>query len=110
MSVEVIDIQTLLPFDLPGTIKDSIAKTAAAIFVDEDVEGGASAFMMQQVIDKQGGFDLLDARPRCLTAKDHRSPYGSDGDYFTKPNTEQVIETVFSVLSEREPRRFGHLL
>lgn len=106
ISVELVDVQTLLPFDIHGLIAESIKKTNAVLFLDEDVPGGASAFMMQQVLECQGAYDYLDAKPRTLTAKAHRSPYGSDGDYFTKPSTEDVVECIYAMLEERDPERF----
>ncbi len=105
-SVELIDIQTLLPFDLNGLIGKSIAKTNAVLFFDEDVPGGAAAFMMQQVLEGQNAYQNLDAAPRTLSAKAHRSAYASDGDYWSKPSAEDVIETVYAMLRERDPQRF----
>ena len=107
ISVELIDVQTLLPFDLPGLIVDSLKKTNRIIFMDEDVPGGATAFMMRQVLEVQGGYRYLDSPPRTLTASEHRSPYGSDGDYFSKPNAEDVYQAVFELMYEAEPGRFG---
>ncbi|WP_420147174.1 alpha-ketoacid dehydrogenase subunit alpha/beta [Spirosoma sp.] len=106
VSTEVIDVQTLLPFDVHHTIVESIKKTNRVIFADEDVPGGASAYMMQQVIDEQKAYRYLDSQPRTLSAKAHRPPYGSDGDYFSKPNVDDVIEMVYSLISEAEPDRF----
>jgi len=101
ISVELIDIQTLLPFDLEHRIVESLKKTNCILFLDEDVPGGASAYMMQEVLEKQNGY-----RSKTLTAKEHRPPYGDDGDYFSKPSVEDVVETVFEMVREREPRRF----
>jgi 2-oxoisovalerate dehydrogenase E1 component len=106
ISVELIDVQTLLPFDTNGMILQSIQKTNAVLFLDEDVPGGASSYMLQQVLEGQKAYEYLDAQPRTLSAKPHRSPYGSDGDYFTKPSSEDVFEAVYSMLSERDPTRF----
>jgi len=100
ISVELIDIQTLLPFDLDHDILASLKKTNRILFVDEDVPGGAAAFMFQQVIEVQGGYRWLDTKPRTLTAQAHRPAYGSDGDYFSKPNAEDVISTVMEVMAE----------
>lgn len=100
ISVELIDVQTLMPFDLEHRIVESIKKTNRVIFLDEDVPGGATGFMMQEVLEKQGGYKFLDCQPRTLTAKAHRPPYGSDGDYFSKPNAEDVVELVLEVLKE----------
>ena len=106
ISVELIDVQTLLPFDLTHTIAASIRKTNAVLFLDEDVPGGASAYMLQQVLEVQGAYEDLDAPPRTLTGTAHRSPYGSDGDYWCKPSTEDVIETVYAMMRERRPAIF----
>ncbi len=100
ISCEIVDVQTLLPFDLSHRIVASLKKTNRILFVDEDVPGGASAYMFTEVMEKQGGYRHLDVAPRTLTAQPHRPGYGSDGDYFSKPNTEQVIETVKSMMSE----------
>ncbi len=107
ISVELIDVQTLLPFDLEHRILESLKKTNRIVFLDEDVPGGATAFMMQEVLEKQGGYLYLDSQPVTLTAKPHRPPYGSDGDYFSKPNPEDVYEAVFNLMKEAEPGRFG---
>ena len=106
ISVELIDVQTLLPFDLEGRILESIQKTNRILFMDEDVPGGATAFMMQEVLEKQGGYRFLDSAPATLTAHAHRPPYGSDGDYFSKPSPEDVFEAVYKIMREAEPGRF----
>ncbi|MBI5916028.1 MAG: transketolase [Bacteroidetes bacterium] len=105
ISVELIDVQTLLPFDLEHSIVESLKKTNRIIFMDEDVPGGATAYMMQEVLEMQGGYRCLDSPPVTLTAKAHRPPYGSDGDYFSKPNAEDVFEAVFNLVDEAEPGR-----
>lgn len=97
---EIIDIQTLLPFDINHQIVASLKKTNRIVFVDEDVPGGASAYMYQQVIEKQGGYRWLDVAARTISAKDHRPAYASDGDYFSKPNTEDIIQVVSEMLAE----------
>jgi len=97
--VELIDVQTLLPFDLEHVISHSLRKTNKILFLDEDVPGGASAYMMQEVMDKQNGYFFLDEKPRCLTAKAHRPAYGSDGDYFSKPNVAEIVETVLDIMN-----------
>ena len=107
ISVELIDVQTLLPFDLEQGIVESLKKTNCVLFLDEDVPGGASAYMMQEVLETQNGYRYLDCKPRTLTAKQHRPPYGDDGDYFSKPSVEDVVETVFEMVYEREPKRFS---
>ena len=106
ISVEVIDVQTLLPFDVHHLIAESIRKTNRVLFADEDVPGGASAYMMQQVVEGQDVYRYLDSAPRTLSAKAHRPPYGSDGDYFSKPNVDDVIEMVYALMNEAEPVRF----
>ncbi len=106
ISAEVIDIQTLLPFDIDESIVESLKKTSRILFIDEDVPGGASAFMMQQVIENQGGYQYLDAKPITLTAKAHRPAYGSDGDYFSKPSIEDIVEAAYKIMSESNPNNF----
>ncbi len=106
ISIEVVDVQTLLPFDRFGIILKSIEKTNRVLFVDEDVPGGATAFMMQQVVDEQGGYKFLDSKPQCLSAKAHRPPYGVDGDYFTKPSVEDVVKSVYEIMNEAEPKKY----
>ncbi len=106
IEVEVIDVQTLLPFDRPGLIGRSLQRTNRVLFLDEDVPGGATAYMMRQVIEDQEGFHWLDSPPRTLAAQPHRPAYGSDGDYWSKPNVEQVFETVYEMMHEAEPDRF----
>jgi pyruvate/2-oxoglutarate/acetoin dehydrogenase E1 component/TPP-dependent pyruvate/acetoin dehydrogenase alpha subunit len=103
---EGIDVQTLLPFDVNQRILDSVKKTNRVIFADEDVPGGATAFMMQQVLEVQGAYQFLDATPRTISAKEHRPAYGSDGDYFSKPNAEDVFESVYNLMNESDPLRF----
>ncbi len=100
ISCEVVDVQTLLPFDLHHAIKQSLQKTSRILFVDEDVPGGAAAYMFNKVMEEQGGYRLVDAAPRTLTAQAHRPGYGSDGDYMSKPNTEDVIRVVKEMMAE----------
>jgi len=109
ISTEVIDVQTLIPFDIPGICLESVKKTNRVIFTDEDVPGGGSAYMMQQVIEKQGAYAYLDAEPVTLSGADHRPAYGSDGDYFSKPNTETVFDKVYALMSETDPIAFPDL-
>ena len=109
VSCEVIDVQTLNPFDINQTLVSSVAKTRALICLDEDVPGGASAFMLQQILEVQQGWWHLDAAPRTLAASPNRPAYGPDGDYFTKPNRETIVEAVYSVVRERQPWRFPPL-
>jgi pyruvate/2-oxoglutarate/acetoin dehydrogenase E1 component len=100
ISAEVLDAQTLLPFDLHHRCVESLAKTNRLLVVDEDVPGGASAYLLQQILEEQGGYRHLDAKPRTLTAQAHRPAYGSDGDYFSKPSAEDVVEVVVEMMAE----------
>ncbi len=106
IQIELIDVQTLLPFDIAKEISKSIEKTNKLIVLDEDVPGGASAFMLQQIIENQNAFRFLDSAPVTITARDHRSPYGSSGDYFTKPNAEDIIETAIQMMHEYNPKQY----
>lgn len=106
ISVELIDVRTLLPFDRYGIIKDSIKKTNKVLFLDEDVPGGATAYMMQQVLDEQDGYKYLDSPPRTLTAKAHRPAYGNDGDYYSKPNAEEVFSVIYEMMHEYNPKKY----
>jgi pyruvate/2-oxoglutarate/acetoin dehydrogenase E1 component/TPP-dependent pyruvate/acetoin dehydrogenase alpha subunit len=106
IDTEVIDVQSLLPFDIHGQILESLKKTGRILFVDEDVPGGTTAFMLQEVIEKQGGYYWLDSPPRTLPGKAHRPAYGSDGDYWSKPNSDQVFEKVYQILSESDPKKY----
>lgn len=105
INVELIDVQTLLPFDINHMIAQSLKKTSRLLIVDEDVSSGASAYMLDQII-KQNVFFHLDSTPVCLTAKDHRPPYGSDGDYFSKPSIEDIVETAYGIMNETDPSGF----
>ena len=106
ISVEIVDPQTLHPFDLNHVCADSLKKTNKLIVADEDVPGGASAFILQQILEKQKGYFHLDSAPKTITAKEHRPPYGSDGDYFTKPSVDDLVEAVYEVMNEADPGRF----
>jgi pyruvate/2-oxoglutarate/acetoin dehydrogenase E1 component/TPP-dependent pyruvate/acetoin dehydrogenase alpha subunit len=106
VETEVIDVQTLLPFDIGGRITESVKKTNRILFVDEDVPGGATAYMAQKVIEEQGAFAWLDAAPRTLSSAEHRPVYGSDGDYSSKPNRESIFEAVYDLVREGAPGRF----
>ncbi len=106
IEAEVVDVQSLLPFDVRGQIVESLKKTNRILFVDEDVPGGTSAYMLQQVIEKQGGYFYLDSPARTLSGADHRPAYGSDGDYWSKPNAETIFDTVYEMMHEVDPRRF----
>ena len=109
IQVELIDVQTLLPFDLEHRIADSLRKTNRLLVLDEDVPGGATGYMLQRILVKQNGYQYLDSRPSTLTAHPHRPPYGSDGDYFTKPNVEDIVERVHLIMHEADPARFPKL-
>jgi 2-oxoisovalerate dehydrogenase E1 component len=106
ISCEVIDVQTLLPFDLRHLIVESLKKTGRVVFADEDVPGGGTAFMMQQVLEVQNGYIYLDSKPLTISGKEHRPAYGSDGDYFSKPSAEDVFDGVYSLMSEADPAAF----
>ncbi|HEU4496964.1 MAG TPA: transketolase C-terminal domain-containing protein, partial [Flavobacterium sp.] len=109
IDAEIIDVQSLLPFDISHDIVKSIAKTNRLLVVDEDVPGGASAYILQQVIDVQNGYRYLDSKPETLAAKAHRPAYGTDGDYFSKPSAEDIYEKVYAIMSEAKPDRFPSL-
>ncbi len=109
IDAEVIDIQSLLPFDLKMDIKKSIAKTNRVVIIDEDVPGGGTGYILQQLLDVQNIFSLLDSAPQTLSAKAHRPAYGSDGDYFSKPSLDDIIEKVYGVMHESDPTRYPAL-
>ncbi|MBO9614513.1 MAG: transketolase [Dyadobacter sp.] len=109
IEVEVIDVQTLLPFDVDNRIVESIKKTNRVVFADEDLPGSASGFMMQQVLERQEAYRWLDSAPVTIAAKDHRPPYGSDGDYFSKPNMDDIFETVYEIMREAAPDKYPEL-
>jgi pyruvate/2-oxoglutarate/acetoin dehydrogenase E1 component/TPP-dependent pyruvate/acetoin dehydrogenase alpha subunit len=100
ISCEIVDVQTLLPFDINHIILESLKKTSRIVFIDEDVPGGAAAYMFNKVMEEQGGYRWLDASPRTITAKAHRPAYGSDGDYFSKPNAEEIQTVIFEIMAE----------
>ncbi len=106
IDVELIDVQTLLPFDVDHTIVESLKKTNKIVFFDEDVPGGATSYMMQQVIENQQGYKYLDAEPKTLTARDHRAAYSTDGDYFSNPNAEDVFDVIYNIMHEYNPQRY----
>jgi 2-oxoisovalerate dehydrogenase E1 component len=109
ISVELIDVQTLLPFDKNHIICQSIMKTGKVLFFDEDVPGGATAYMMQKVLEEQNAYYHLDSAPKTLTAKEHRPAYSSDGDYFSNPNAEDVFESVYAVMNESNPLKYPQI-
>ena len=106
IDVEVIDVQTLIPYDLPHIILESVRKTGKVVFFDEDVPGGATAYMMQKVLEEQGAYQYLDLSPRTISGRDHRPAYGTDGDYFSNPNAEDVFETLYEMMHETNPARY----
>ena len=109
ISCEIIDVRTLLPFDKNKTIVESVKKTNRILFADEDVSGGASAFMMQNVLEKQNGYYYLDSKPLSITSMDHRPAYSTDGDYFSKPNCETIFEKIYKVFNELDSRSYPAL-
>ena len=110
IDAEVIDVQSLLPFDLSAEISESVKKTNRLAVIDEDVEGGASAYIMQQILEKQGAFRYLDSKPLTIAAKNHRPAYASDGDYFSKPSVEDIVEKVYDLFHESNPAKFPKIL
>jgi 2-oxoisovalerate dehydrogenase E1 component len=109
ISAEVIDTQTLIPFDLTHDIVESVKKTNRLLVIDEDVPGGASSYILQKIIEEQSAYQYLDSEPKTLTAKAHRPPYGKDGDYFTKPSTNDVFEKVYAIMHESNPSMYPDL-
>ena len=106
VSVELIDVQSLEPFDIHHLIAKSLEKTNKIVFFDEDVPGGSTAYMMQKVLEEQKGFYHLDAEPKTVTAQAHRAAYGTDGDYFSNPNAEDVFDTIYNLMHEVNPRKY----
>lgn len=106
ISVELIDVQTLVPFDLPGTILGSLKRTNRVLFLDEDVPGGTTAYMLQEVLEKQGGWNYLDSPPKTLTGKEHRPAYTTDGDYFSKPSAEDIFDAAYEMMKEAAPQKY----
>ena len=106
ISIEIIDLQCLIPFDLKNEIKESLRKTNRLLIVDEDVPGGASAYILQQLVEKQNIFNLLDSSPKLLTAKAHRPAYGGDGDYFSKPSEDDIFEAAYEIMNEFNPTKY----
>jgi pyruvate/2-oxoglutarate/acetoin dehydrogenase E1 component/TPP-dependent pyruvate/acetoin dehydrogenase alpha subunit len=110
VDAEVIDVQTLLPFDVRGVIVESLKRTNRVAFIDEDVPGGATAYIMQNVLERDHGYDWLDSEPRTIPGKEHRPAYGSDGDYWSKPNRETIFKAVYDLMHEANPRRYPKFL
>ncbi len=109
ISVELIDVQTLLPFDVNHSIVESLKKTNRVVFFDEDVPGGASAYMMQKVLEEQGGYQYLDSKPITIASKEHRPAYGSDGDYFSKPSADDVFDVIYNLMLEVNPNKYAKI-
>lgn len=109
ISAEVIDVQSLIPFDLTHEIADSVKKTNRLVVIDEDVEGGTSAFILQQILEKQKAFRYLDSDPLTISAENHRPAYASDGDYFSKPSVDDIVEKVYAVFNESDPAKFPQI-
>ena len=109
IDAEVIDAQSLLPFDLNHDVLKSVRKTNRLLIVDEDVPGGCSAYLLQEIIEKQGAYRYLDSAPQTLSAKAHRPAYASDGDYFSKPNAEDIFEKVYQIMHEASPLDYPKL-
>jgi len=110
ISVELIDVQSLLPFDIDQIISKSLEKTNKVVFLDEDVPGGASSYMMQQVLEKQRGYKHLDADPRTISSRAHRPAYGTDGDYFSKPNAEDIFQVVYNMMHDYDPNSYPEFI
>lgn len=109
ISCELIDVQTLIPFDIHHKIAESLRKTNRLVVVDEDVPGGASAYILQEILEKQNGYFYLDSKPITITAREHRSAYASDGDYFSKPNVEDIVQEIYTLMHETDPDAFPAL-
>jgi pyruvate/2-oxoglutarate/acetoin dehydrogenase E1 component/TPP-dependent pyruvate/acetoin dehydrogenase alpha subunit len=109
IEVEIIDVQSLMPLDIDQEIVESVKNTNRLLVVDEDVPGGASAYILQEILDKQNAYRHLDSRPQTLTAKDHRPPYGTNGDYFSKPSTDDIVEKIYAFFNEVDPESFPKL-
>jgi len=109
INIEIIDVQSLLPFDTNHDVVKSIQKTNRLIIIDEDVPGGASAYLLNEILEKQNAYDYLDSKPITLTAKEHRAAYGTDGDYFSKPNAEDIFETIYTMMNEVNPTKYKKL-
>jgi pyruvate/2-oxoglutarate/acetoin dehydrogenase E1 component len=106
VEAELIDVQTLLPFDIHHVIAESLKKTNRLLVIDEDVSFGAASYILNRILEEQNGYYYLDSAPVTLTSKDHRPAYGSDGDYFSKPSVEDIIEKAYEMMHEADPARF----
>ena len=109
IDAEVIDVQSLIPFDINHDISKSLEKTNRLMIIDEDVPGGASAYILDEIMNTQKGYLHLDSQPQTLTAKEHRPAYGTDGDYFSKPSLEDIFEAVYNVMHEVSPEDYPKL-
>jgi pyruvate/2-oxoglutarate/acetoin dehydrogenase E1 component len=110
VSCEIIDIQSLIPFDNNNLIVESLKRTNKLLIVDEDLPGGASSYILQKIIQERNGFQYLDSSPITLTSKAHRPAYGTDGDYFSKPSMDDIIETAYSIMNDYNPNNFPELI
>jgi pyruvate/2-oxoglutarate/acetoin dehydrogenase E1 component len=110
INAEVIDVQSLLPFDLNKDIVKSVAKTNRLLVIDEDVPGGASAYIMQEIIENQNAYIHLDSKPQTLAAKEHRPSYGTDGDYFSKPSIDDIFDAAYQIMHEANPGEYPALM
>ena len=109
INAEVIDAQSLLPFDINHDVVKSVQKTNRILVIDEDMPGGASAYLLQHILDDQNAYQYLDSKPQTLTAKAHRPAYGTDGDYFSKPSAEDIFEKVYEMMHEVDPETYPAL-
>jgi pyruvate/2-oxoglutarate/acetoin dehydrogenase E1 component len=109
IDVELIDVRTLLPFDTEGMIAESVKKTSRLIVIDEDIRHGATAYMLDRILNEQGAYFHLDSEPKTLSAHEHRPAYGSDGDYFSKPTAEDIFDAVYEMMREVDPEKFPEI-
>jgi pyruvate/2-oxoglutarate/acetoin dehydrogenase E1 component len=109
INIEIIDAQSLLPFDLNHDCVKSLEKTNKLLIIDEDLPGGASAYLLQEIVENQNGYMFLDSKPATLTAKEHRTAYGTDGDYFSKPSAEDIYEKIYEIMNEANPTKHKSL-
>ena len=109
VSLELIDVQTLMPFDIESTIVHSVKKTNRVIFLDEDVPGGGTAFMMREVLEKQNAYRYLDSKPICITGSAHRTPFGDNGNFHSKPSAINIVETALKMMNESDPESYNQL-
>ena len=110
ISIELIDVQTLIPFDIEKEISKSVSKTNRLLIIDEDVPGGGTGFILSELISKQNIYNFLDSEPKILSAKNHRPAYGTDGDYFSKPSKEDVFEKIYEMMNESDPQQYPKLM